>query len=268
MTTPVDTPDFVALTATHHGKNQIIASGATVLTPGSSYSSGTVTFNKPGYYFYMTAVAVATMANPFCMISISWRDSASGNILAFEEWVAPIGFPSSLTTRGRGQTKGDEVLIKVTNLDASENVTIHVNFYEASHPADRDDLRSDMDGNFTTLVAGYVAAPCAPLSNTLFAGQPTIAAGVTDTFQLGLYAGQVNVFEMDSGATPLTIIIQPTQLLQTITAITPITQFKGAAAGIAEVAVLPRQPCTVSIANANGVPVPCTLNIGILEYAS
>lgn len=268
MTATVDTPDFVALTAAHHGKYQLNQAVAHVIGPGVSFGTGSILFSKPGYYFYMTAIMAAAAVNPFVRVDMIWKDSVTGFVLAQEEWVGPAGTAAAIVTRGRGQTKGDQLAVQVTNLDATQNVTINLSVYESTHPAARDDLRSDMNANFSTVGAAQLPAPCATLSNTLFGGIPMIPGAGSEVYVLGLYAGQVNVFELDSGAMPLQLTIQPIQQLGTMSALTPIDEFSGAAAGSLRVLTLPRQPCEVIIGNPNAGAVACTLSITVLELAS
>lgn len=264
----VDNPDYVSTIAQHVGKFQAFTSGARVINPSGQYSTGLFSMTKPGYVIWMTAIMAANAANPFCQVDLTWRDSVSGNLLGQEEWVIPAGTPLALRTNGRGQAKGDQLNVLFTNLDAAQSVTIHLAVYETTFAAARDDLRSDMNANWTTTAAGITAAPCARLSNTLFQGNPTIPASSFKSFQMGLYAGQVNAFEQDGGASPCKVTIQPTQLLETASAAVPVVEFAGSAVGVGVNVPLPRQPCLVVISNPNAAAVVASLTVGLLEFAS
>lgn len=264
----VDAPDYVGTTVLHHGKYQILNSGAQVIAPGATYNTGDQPVTKPGFWAFFTAIMAAAASNPFALIELTWKDAATGNILDIEQWVAPAGTPATIRTNGRGPVTGDQVLVKVTNLDAVQNMTIHLNLYEATHAIGRHDWRSQINANWTSISINTQVAPCAVISGVLFQGNPSIPANTTEKYQLGLYAGQVWYQESDAGTANLVVSVAPTQKLETASALANVYAFTGAAAGVHGMFTLPRQPCLLSVNNPNAAAVVCNLNIGILEYAS
>lgn len=264
----VDNPDFVGSSALHVGKYNAFSVSGQVIGPSITYSTGNFAVTKPGYVVYIIAQMAAAALNPFVLADVTWEDGVTGDVLAAEKWVIPAGTATTIRTNGRGQTKGDQVRVKLTNLDLLKNVTVSFSLFETTHSAARDDWRSDMNGNWSSTNPNVFPAQGSPLSGTLFQAAPNIGAGVTNAYQFGLYAGQIEFFETDAGATGLSISISPTQDLDTSVTTTKIYSFTGAAAGVKGTLVLPRQPCIVSITNPNGVAVLCNLNIRVLEYAS
>lgn len=264
----VDTPDYVAVTSLHHGKNVLFNSGTQVVAPGATYNSGFFPFNKPGYLVFLTAIIGASTVTPFCLADVTWHDIGTGNFLDEQQWAVPAGTPNLLRTNGRGPTIGDGVRFQITNLDAIQSVTIHLIVFETTHASARHDWRSQMNNNWTTSVAGVQAAPCAPFSGTLFQGSPSIPANATEFYQLALYAGQVQFSEADAGAVNLSVTIGPTQDLETASSTAALYSFVGSPASVHGSLLLPRQPCVVKIVNTNAAAVVCNLNIGVVEYAS
>lgn len=264
----VDNPDYVGATILHHGQSLVVSSGAQVIAPGATYNTGDQLVTKPGYWVFFTAIMAAAATNPFVLIEVTWKDAAAGNILDVEQWVVPAGTPAIIRTNGRGPVTGAHVLVKVTNLDAVQNMTIHFNLYETTHAIGRHDWRSQINANWTSISINTQVAPCAVISGSLFQGNPSIPANSVEHYQLGLYAGQVWYQESDTGASNLVVSVAPTQDLETASALANVYAFTGAAAGVHGMFTLPRQPCLLSVNNPNAAAVVCNLNVGILEYAS
>lgn len=264
----VDMPDFVSVAAAHHGKYVSYQPGAQVIVPGTPFVSPIIPVTKPGYWMHFGALMAASSANPFIGILVAWIDSTTGVTFISERWVGPAGTAAGLGTFGRGQVKADQVQITITNLDAAQNVTVTPIFIETSHSTARDDWRSQMNGNWTTSTVHTFDAKGSFLSNTLMQEVTSIPATTTQFYLLPLYAGQVMVNEVDTGAANLIIGVIPTQDLDTSNGITDYVDFTGAATGVNKVFTLPRQPCLVRVQNTNAAAV--TLNIAVLitELAS
>lgn len=264
----VDTPDWVGMTALHHGKLVLFNSGTQVIAPGATYNPTSWITNKPGYFVYLDAQMAAVAALPYVEIDVMFRDSVTGDILEEQRWVAPAGTTGKLRTNGRGPAIGDSVDIQITNLDTVQNVTIHLVYVESTHAIARQDWRSGMGPVYQNTGANTAAAPCSPLGGVLFGGSPSIPMATTRSFAMALYAGEVWLAEQDAGASPLVITINGVAQLDSMTSTPQLWNQPGALAGVHGSLTLPRMPCLVNIQNTNAAAVVCNLSIVLTELAS
>ena len=130
------------------------------------YTSLPVT--QTGYTLSIIAQIGNTATVPFLQVTLTWVDSATGNVADEDNYViAAASGASGLTTLGTGIVKGDLVTLTFTNLDplVAATVTFTLNQDSITRTRDRWHWRNDSDAGLT--VPGFTLATLVPDENNL-----------------------------------------------------------------------------------------------------
>lgn len=163
--------------------------GATSIGGGGTQQQiGPLAMGQTGYEIFVSVTATSGLAQPFLSVLMQWSDSATGLLVAEEQWWLAGAFPSAQQYTGTGPTKGDTLLITVTN-DAPSGMTYDIALAQNSRAYARDDWRQITNNAVPNNTAGNTDAP----GNFLFEASPNVAAGNTLMRIVPLYAGRVTL---------------------------------------------------------------------------
>lgn len=109
-------------------RSQLIAN-QTFTNLGHGLSTGTpnLVVTQPGYEIIVNPKFPAGTTNPFVEINLQWTDSGSGAGVANDVFYVPGCIDAhGFVVTGRGPSKGDRLVVGVTNLDTAQSVTCTV----------------------------------------------------------------------------------------------------------------------------------------------
>lgn len=218
MSVVSDYPDYAPHVA--HA-NQIAATGVPLLTksnrlyqqafpavgPGNAAGTGTLSVSQIGYEVLLSAQFPLGTASPFCEAQITWKDSTTGFIVDTDSFIltgsTAVG---GWSTNGKGPTKGDQMTVKVTNLDAASSAAITITVLQNSRVYPRDKWFGVNNINSGMTVPGFTL-PRIPDDETVLGmlGGVSIPATSTSEFLFGMHSGAIAV-GLDQGAGPWTSI--------------------------------------------------------------
>lgn len=106
---------------------QVLNVAPQALAGGAGFSSALLPVSAIGYEIFISSKCGGTATVPFIEVQLQWLDTASGNISGTDSWICVSGSSSNGgVTVGKGPTKGDQVEVLITNLDAAVATTISV----------------------------------------------------------------------------------------------------------------------------------------------
>jgi hypothetical protein len=206
-------PLLTAAQVLQDGTGATLAASASQLIP----SSGAYTANQVGFEFYCAAqYSTVNGANPFYLIIINWFDSTTGFLIDKEVFVGalgPIAGPQ-IPTRIKGPSRGDQVQVKLMNLDPAQTMKYNYALILNSRVllAEQIDWTVDSSENTLTLPGHTLANPLLPDSRTLGCVSDTaLAASGTDAWVFPPHSGYVyfNLWESGVANTNMLISLQP-----------------------------------------------------------
>lgn len=249
-----------------HGHSHLFSVANQVVATLGSYTPANITFAKQSYIMRVTAqMSGVSAVTPTVKVNMQWRSSATGaSVVDQQLWYLPAGGASGLRTNFRGPVMGDTLNVTFSNGDAADTVTLNIDIYEASFPANRHDARSNgaVASNGATAIQAQV--PSLVIANDNF----NVPAGSSVLKNLPLYAGQANVWINQNAAAGAQMAIVPFGIYDG-PGFQPIVSMDWTAAAHQLVGVVfPRGYCQAQFTNGGGVAVPASLVITALEYAS
>lgn len=249
-----------------HGHNQLYSNASQVIAASGSFTPPNIIFTKASYIMRITAQMSGVNATmPSLKVNMQWRSSLSAaNVLDQQLWYLPAGGGSAMRINFRGPVLGDTLNVTFSNGDSVDSVTIAVNVYEGSFPANRHDARSN------GAVGSQGASPIGSQVSSLVIANDTfnVPAGSSVLKNLPLYAGQVNVFINQNTAAGAQMAIVPFGIFDGPGSQAVCTMDWTAAPHQLLGVPLPRGFCQAQFTNGGGVAVPAVLTITALEYAT
>lgn len=192
---------------------------------------------------------------PFATIRLQWFDQAAANAVAEEDWTIPLFTPVGPPAppgfvRGSAQMRGQLLQVVATNLDSVAG-SLSVALYETSRPQTGSDWRHNPQlavGSFLTPTAGVAFDNClGTVSNV------TVAHGTTKSYLLGLFAGNVYVRGVASGAADNTKVSFRIKAMEDTSGFnTLMDQQSGAGGSFNQFLNFPRAVCRLDIVNNDG----------------
>lgn len=249
-----------------HGHNQLYSNASQVIAASGSFTPPNIVFTKSSYLMRVTAQMSGLNAlMPSVKVNMQWRSSLSGaSVLDQQIWYLPAGGGSAMRVNFRGPVLGDTLNVTFSNGDTVDTVTLAINIYEGSFPANRHDVRSNgaVASQGATAIQSQVSSLV--IANDTF----NVPAGTTVLKNLPLYAGQVNIFINQNAAAGAQMVIVPFGLYDAASS-QIIASMDWTAAPHQLLGVpLPRGYCQAQFTNGGGVAVPASLTMTALEYAS
>lgn len=237
---------------------------AQTFTPaaGATSSSISIPITQIGYEIMIIGQFIVAPTNPFARVTLTWSQSGITGYTDTETFIVPCGSAgTSFKVIGRGPTRGDSVVVSVTNLDPLQVISLVVNLAENSRIYDRSQWRWDNAPLSGVTVAGWTL-PFLPADESVLGilDNTLIPASSGIQWLFGMHNGLVQFqYEMNTGlASALTVRFQAAPTSEYLThyslgAASPGSfgvQFAG-----------PRAPIVVRLVNtsAAGINVSCSL---------
>lgn len=275
MTTP-DYPDFQ--TPQQHA-NTIAATGVPLLTLASSLlqqtfnppalakrSSASLSITQIGYEIVVGASFGVVPTNPFIRVTLTWSQTGFTGYTDTETFIVPAcNTPGAFTVIGQGPTRGDSLVVSVTNLDPLQTATVSVGVAENSRIYDRSKWRWDNATDAGLTVAGFTL-PSLPADESVLGLVDAVAipASTAVSYLCGMRNGTIQFgYEMNGGvAASLTLRLQPAPTteysthfpLGAVAAPSFSFQFAG-----------PRAPVIVRLVNTSAGPITVTFGVVCAE---
>lgn len=117
--------------------------GAQTFTAGQSRTYGPGSFGQISYEIAISLISNASETNPSFTVTLNWSESASGQVVASENWYLCGGPGSSANVySGTGRAKGDTLTVTVTNNGTLSSGSCRVIITQSSRLYIKDDFRS------------------------------------------------------------------------------------------------------------------------------
>lgn len=191
--------------------NNILQKNGT-LAGGGSVTYTSAAFTQPGYAAeFVLTQAIGSPTIPWVRVQLQWIDQTSGILVWEDDFILAIGANGGGNQYiGRGPTKGNQVQVKITNLEPSLGVTYALNIWQDSHVEDRHDWKQDYSG-FAFSSPLFSLPNVGQNNNFLAFSAPSINANSSVTRLLPLYVGVVDIlFITPAGLTGSFTISAPT----------------------------------------------------------
>jgi hypothetical protein len=238
--------------------NLAFSAAMAVPPPGSVTLLNATTINQPGYEIAIVvnmATNAATM--PFLHVALEWGDSTSNLQVARRDVVMAAGssLANALTYYLRGPMHGDEMVVKVVNLDPTVSMNVAYTVNATSHVYEQDQALQYAYG--TAPPTGYNNPGGVPTAN-LIAYTAAALATMTSSFSLcALYSGDV-ILNIDNvqNAQPVTVQLFDPSGYITGTVGGTVFGIVVAAAGSDSIQMtLPYAPLLLKVSNTSAVTI-------------
>lgn len=191
----------------------ITGPGTFAIAGGGSKTYAVSNLAQIGYEALVTASFPAAATVPFIEVSLAWRDSVTNARMWSDSFIVPgATSPAFWVTRGRGQSKADQLIVTVTNLDPAQTVTYNLTVFQNSRIPPTDIWQWDNNSDNGSAIPGF-SLPKLPDDESVLGilDGVTIAASQQNTYLFGMWDGLVNIgYEVNTGtASNLTIKIRP-----------------------------------------------------------
>lgn len=151
-----------------------------------------------GYEVYFDFVTTNNiMSGVFPFVTLTWKDSVSGQIVKNEIWnlaVGNVGFPIKFS--GEGRTKGNLLTVSVTNVDAAVSIVYNWSLTQNSRIYTKDDWKCINTPGVPTIPNGtYDTA-----ANIICSTAPNIGAGSNASRFIAIASGAVSIWAFSTVA--------------------------------------------------------------------
>lgn len=249
--------------------------GNTTIAAGATINQGPFNITQIGYEIFNGVQSnSASSTIPAVNVTLTWSDSATGNVVAVERWHMFGGNGSQIQYTGTGPTKGDTLNIAYTNQDTVNSATVKSSLAGNSRVYVRDDWRQLTTAGIPGQTLGTYDLP----SGVLLTAGPSVPAGGQLVRPIGLYSGLVNVcafgsaaaadsFSVSIGLATATPGLSVGTVFQSTAITVPATPPSSAAGGVVNSQVnLPRGNCIAVLNNLDASAAqPININITIVE---
>lgn len=248
------------------GSNNLSQSGTVNILANSTYQTGLINLSQIGYELFVSALVDAAATQPGLQVELDWFDTVSGLQVAQDGW-SLLGSNSAGGQQymGTGPTKGNQVNIKVTNLDPAKQATVQLTLVQNSRVYVRDDWRQLTKA----LVPGFNLPNVDQAVGILCQASPNVGSGVTGQRVIMLYAGQCKLYVSGTLAFDVKITaFDPAIGLSPNTFTIFEDKVTGATGGfISDTIALPRASCLVFFTNNGGSSQTLGITVSINEVA-
>lgn len=221
-------------------------------------ASGQFALNQPGYEIQLN---VATLGSTATIVSVElqWYDSAFGALIETETYYFYSGNVNGHLIHGRGPSKGDRVVVIITNRSGANQVTVSYTLLQTSRTFTREFWHTIVKAGTAPVIPGFTLIGTNIAGNVLGTDVATIAASGIRTLLLPLYTGTVRLFGIAPSVTAGNITWTVEPVADPVSASN--NEFSGtngqsgfAPSGSGSLYVpdmgLPRSQCQIQVANA------------------
>ena len=152
--------------------------------------------DQPGYQavIFLTQTNVAA-AIPFCILTLTWTDSASGFSATPKQFILPAGFGSASVFYISGPARMDTVTMTLKNLDPASFVSFSFTYTQNSHMWLIDRCAEVTLAN----VPQFTRANGNPIIGILGSSNPSVGIGFTSNRLMATWTGRCQVTVDDVG---------------------------------------------------------------------
>lgn len=188
--------------------NTLLKSGVQVIPASGLYNPSIMNTTQLCYEIWMQAQHGSGTTVPFIQLQLAWIDSSSSVGMETDVFYAPSATASpGWTSVAKGPTKGNQLDLLVTNLDASNPATVSIIVLQHSRVYTGEIFRGINASNTGKTVAGFTM-PSLPADNGVLGvvSAATIAAGASTKWLMSPAAGKpVQLTGNIAGITPASV---------------------------------------------------------------
>lgn len=238
--------------------------GVQAFAVGQTRSYGFMNMPQISYEISASISANAADTNPYMQVSLEWRDSATGLIVARENWYLAGPATVANTYSGTGRCKGDQLKVSVTWNGTNISGNCQFLISNTSRIYTRDSFQSVEGFNG---IAGTTSATFDPDGGVLCSTNPNIGAGVSVTRSIALYSGTVRVTATAQNAFTGTVEIRTTGQFnaQSLASDELLLANIPSNGSVSVTLPLPRANCIIRLTNNGGAAMNITALVIISE---
>ena len=182
-------PPLVLKKVVDLGVGQSLPATGSILRP----ASGAFSINQPGYEMFFNVASLGSPA-PIVSVELQWFDSFTNALMEDETYWFYSGNASGHLIHGRGPSKADQLVILMTNHDATHGVTISWTLLQVSRVFTREFWHTNTKNQQNPVFLGFTAATHDISSDVVASLSTSVPASTIDTFVLPLYTGTVRLY--------------------------------------------------------------------------
>lgn len=160
-------------------------------------ASGKFSVNQPGYEILLNVATLGASA-PIMSVELQWYDSGFGGLVDSEIYYFYSGDLNGHLVHGRGPSKGDQVVVIITNFSGASAVTVSYTLLQTSRTFTREFWKTIGKGGVQPAYPGFTAAKSSISANVLTNDSFMIAASSSKVIILPLYTGSVSLMGITS----------------------------------------------------------------------
>lgn len=128
----------------------------TAAPPGEAPISAVLPVSQTGYELFVTAQVPAAATAPFLVFKLVWSDSVTGQVTASDHFMIPAAtVAGAYEVVGRGPTKGDQVQLRVGNIDPAQVIQVKAAMLQNSRIYGTDQWQTLASSSKAAIVPGY-----------------------------------------------------------------------------------------------------------------
>lgn len=162
-------------------------------------ASGKFALNQPGYEIQFNVATLGATA-PVVSVELQWYDSTFGALMDDETYYFYSGDLNGHFIHGRGPTKGDRVVVIITNRDPTSAVTVSYTLLQTSRTFTREFWHTITKAGAVPVFPGFTAITHNVTGNVLAAFSASVAASTTLTRIMPLYTGTARFMGVGASA--------------------------------------------------------------------
>lgn len=138
-------------------RSQVVYPLTTVAAPlGEAPISAVLPVSQTGYELFVTAQIPAAATAPFLVFKLVWSDSVTGQITAADHFMIPAATVlGAYEVVGRGPTKGDQVQLRVGNIDPAQVIQVRASMLQNSRIYGTDQWQTLASSSKAAVIPGY-----------------------------------------------------------------------------------------------------------------
>ena len=155
-------------------------------------ASGQFAVNQPGYEIQLNVATLGGTA-PIVSVELQWYDSTFGGQIEDEIYYFYSGNLNGHLIHGRGPSKGDRVVVVITNHDATSAVTVSYTLLQTSRTFTREFWHTLVKAGAAPVFPGFTAIAHNIAGNILGAQSGSLNASQLLTLVMPLYTGTCRI---------------------------------------------------------------------------
>ena len=188
-------PPLVLKKVVDLGVGQSLPATGSILRP----ASGAFSINQPGYEMFFNVASLGTPA-PIVSVELQWFDSFTNALMEDESYWFYSGNANGHLVHGRGPSKADQLVILMTNHDATHGVTISWTLLQVSRVFTREFWHTNTKNQQAPVFLGFTSVTHDIAADIVSAHSVSVPASTISPFLLPLYTGTVRLMGVGGAA--------------------------------------------------------------------